>query len=600
MSETHSKTKRRTAKAKIPPKSSSLDPVTRYATDVVEGREIAGYLVRAACQRHLDDLEHGEKRGIWWDWPAAERVLEFFPTVLRLAGGDHEGKSFNLHPSQQFIAGSLFGWKSEDGSRRFRVAFIEEGKGNGKSPFAAGIGLYMLTADGEARAECYAAAVDKDQAKIPFRDAVAMVDQSVALDSRLTRSGGPGNEWNLAYLETGSFFRPISSEYSGGRGKSGPRPHFALLDEVHEHPSASMVEFMRAGTKGRRQALILMITNSGVFDPTSVYSSYHDYAIKLMQRTQANDSFFAYVCTLDPCAKCMKAGKTQPAEDCDTCDDWRDREVWKKANPLLGVSITDKYLAEQVREATGMPSKESLVRRLNFCERTESADPFVSAEVWHSNAGAVDKEHLKGRRCWGGLDLSGKNALTALVLVFEPDAAGIMDVVPFFWTPEVGLQKREEEGKAPYAEWVREGYLITTPGKTIHYGFVASRVTEILAEYQIEAIAFDRHRIDDLTRELEDEEADVDLVPHGQGFIDMSPSIEALEDMLLDVKLRHGNNPVLTWNIANTVVRKDPAANRKFDKKTSKGRIDGAQALAMAAGLAKNRKEESELTALWI
>lgn len=580
-------------------KNSSPDPVTKYALDVVAGTEIAGYLVRAACQRHLDDLEHAEERGIWWDWPAAARVLEFFPTVLRLAGGDHEGKAFHLHPSQQFIAGCLFGWKGSDGYRRFRVAFIEEGKGNGKSPFAAGIALYMLTADGEARAECYAAAVDKDQAKIPFRDAVAMVDQSIALDSRITRSGGPGNEWNLAYHENGSFFRPISSEYTGGRGKSGPRPHFALLDEIHEHPSPSMVEFMRAGTKGRRQALIFMITNSGPFDPTSVYSSYHDYSIKVLTGQMSNDSFFAYVCTLDPCIKCRQAGKTGPSDECADCDDWRERKNWKKANPLLGVSIAEKYLAEQVREAEGMPSKESLVRRLNFCERTESLDPFVSAEVWHANGAAMDLERLRGRRCWGGLDLSGKNALTSLKLIFEEDENGIRDVLSIFWTPKDGIRKREEEDRAPYEQWRKDGFLRVVPGKTIALEFIATEIGQLASLYDIQGIAFDPWRIEDLIKELEDASVDVSLVPHGQGFRDMSQSIEALEDDLLESRLRHGNHPILSWCIANAQVEKDPAGNRKFTKRKSTGRIDGAVALAMAAGLA-GKRQTTELTAVWL
>ena len=218
--------------------------------------------MRLACKRHLDDLGPWAGAGATWDREASDRAIGFFRDVLRLNGGEHEGKPFILHESQEFIVGSLFGWKGRDGFRRFRVAFVEIGKGNGKSPLAAGIGLYMLMADKEPRAEIYAAAVDKDQAQILFRDAVAMVDQSPQLASRLVKERRIRREWNLADLKTGSFFRPIASEHRG-RGKSGPRPHCALLDEVHEHPTDAMVEFMRAGTKGRRQALIFMITNSG-------------------------------------------------------------------------------------------------------------------------------------------------------------------------------------------------------------------------------------------------------------------------------------------------------------------------------------------------
>ena len=272
------------------------DPVTAYAKGVTGGEIVAGPHVRDACARHLRDLKNGKKRGLVWDVEAAMRVIGYFRTVLRLNGGEHEGMPFVLHESQEFIAGSLFGWKRMDGNRRFRVAFIEEGKGSGKSPLAAGIGLYMMTADDEPRAEVYAAAVSKEQAHILFRDAVAMAKQSPSLSKRVTFSGGAGKEWNIAYLSTGSFFRPISSE-STGRGKSGYRPHCVLLDEIHEHATNAMVEFMRAGTKGRRQALIFMITNSG-FDRTSVCFEYHTYANKVSAGELEDDSFFGYVCAL--------------------------------------------------------------------------------------------------------------------------------------------------------------------------------------------------------------------------------------------------------------------------------------------------------------
>ena len=236
------------------PQNATSDAVEAYARSVAEGREIAGPLVVKACERHLYDLETAEQRGLEWSWPDAEWVIGFFRHALKLSGGEHEGEPFVLHPSQQFIVGSLFGWR-KNGIRRFRVAYVEEGKGSGKSPMAAGIGLYMLTADGQARAEIYSAAVDKDQAKILFRDAVIMVQLSPALSRRITLSGGKDGDatkvWNLAHLESGSFFRPISSE-SSGRGKSGFRPYCVLLDEIHEHPTDAMVEFTRKNIKARR------------------------------------------------------------------------------------------------------------------------------------------------------------------------------------------------------------------------------------------------------------------------------------------------------------------------------------------------------------
>ena len=198
------------------------DRTTAYALAVRDDEVVAGPHVRDACARHLQDIKEGPARGLTWDVAAADWVMQYFSTVLCMNGGEHEGKPFDLHESQAFIVGSLFGWKRADGTRRFRNAFVETGKGNGKTPLAAGIGHYMTGADGESRAETYAAATDKDQASILFRDAVAMARQSPALTKRVTYSGGVGKEWNIAYLDSGSFFRPITSE-SSGRGKSGRR-----------------------------------------------------------------------------------------------------------------------------------------------------------------------------------------------------------------------------------------------------------------------------------------------------------------------------------------------------------------------------------------
>ncbi|UAK23659.1 phage terminase family protein [Sphingomonas nostoxanthinifaciens] len=204
--------------------------------------------------------------------------MRFFETRLKLSEGQFEGRPFSLHESQAFKIGSLFGWLRADGSRRFRRAYIEEGKGNGKSPIAGGIGLYGMMADNEAGAQIYAAAARKDQADILFRDAVKMVDKSPALAARIKKSGGPGREYNLAFLPQASWFKPISRE--AGKTGSGPRPHFALCDEVHEHPDRTIMEMLERGFKFRRQPLLFMITNSGS-NRNSICWEEHEHAIKV-------------------------------------------------------------------------------------------------------------------------------------------------------------------------------------------------------------------------------------------------------------------------------------------------------------------------------
>lgn len=514
-----------------------------------------------------------------WNLDKAQRAIRFFETVLHLNGGDFEGKPFKLELWQKFCLGSLMGWYGADGYRRFRSAFLEIGKGNGKSPFVAGIGLYMMTADGEERAECYSAAAVKEQAQILFRDAVAMVDQSPDLSCRVKKSGAAGREWNLAYLKTRSFFRPISSE-SKGRGKSGLRVHYAALDELHEHPTDAMVNFLRMGTKGRKQPLIAKITNSGV-DRKSVCWNEHDYAVRIVKGLVFDDTAFSYVCALDK------------------GDDFRNESVWPKANPNLGVSIPLQYLRDLVHEAAGMPSKQSIVKRLNFCEWVDAENPWIDGEKWRSCIGAVDSAKLAGRKCYGGLDLSGKNAFTAYTRVYAPAEGEKRSVaITTFWTPEDGLRKREEMDLAPYTQWVEEGFLEKTPGGSIDYAYAAKRIADDVEKNGLVELAFDRWRIDDFKRELDDitsltyvvldfgvedkTGAQLILRPHGQGFQDMGPAVDELETRVINGTLLVEENPVMNMCSANAVLTTDPAGSRKFDKRKASGRIDGVISLAMA------------------
>jgi phage terminase large subunit-like protein len=527
----------------------------------------------------------------------ADRLFRYFKTVLRLNGGKFEGKPFNLEPSQCFITGSIFGWYREDGSRRFRIAYIEEAKGSGKTPMAGGIGHYMGTADGEARAEVYSIATNREQATILFRDAVAMARLSPALLSRVTFSGGEGREFNMAYLATASFFRPISSE-SSGRGKSGFRPHCGLVDELHEHPTPAMLEFVIANIKWRAQPLIFAITNSG-FDRSSVGWQYHEYGRKIAAGEIADDAFFSYICALDE------------GEDPFGAEDDPDLgfpRCWLKVNPLLGVTIQPAYLKTQVRQARQMPAKESTVRRLNFCQWVDAANPWIDGDLWR--ACEVDElPEAADAESFLALDLSQSRDLTAAARVYR-DVEGGLSAELRFWTPEDTLEERERKDQAPYSAWVSAGHLNAVPGRSVDYGFVVRDIGEWLAEAR--SLAFDQWRIDDFLRALdaagidawirESEEqtgAGVMLVRHGQGFsggahpttVWMPRSVTSLESRILNRTIRVKRNPVLTWNSASAVLAEDPAGNKKWEKRKSTGRIDGIVALCMAVGLADSVQE---------
>ena len=490
--------------------SAAPDPVLAYALEVGAGRIVAGPLVRKACERHIADLAGGPKRGLVWRLDRALHAIEFFPDVLRLpdvekdqvTGDDvilfEDAEPFRLAAWEKFIIGSLFGWYNDDRTRRFRVAYIEVGKGNGKSPLAAGIGLYMLTADGQQSAEIYAAAAIKDQAKIQYRDATNMVQASDDLQA-IVEQHGQKEVYNLVNRKTGGFFKPISAEK---RGLDGKRVHCALIDELHEHSNALVADKMRAGTKGRRNALIFEITNSG-FDRTSVCYQHHEYSERVLGGTVPltdSDSWFCYVAGLD-----------------EGDDPLTDETCWIKANPNLGVSIQPRYLRDQVSEARGMPSKESIVRRLNFCEWVDAENPWIDGDLWRACEEDFDLAELAGRKGFGGLDLSGARDLTAHAVAFPRDDGGV-DAFVEFWTPGDTLIERAREDRVPYDAWVKAGHMRATPGRSVDYSFVSERIGEQQQDFELDGIAFDPYRIKYFERDLEAASIEVKLVPHAQGY----------------------------------------------------------------------------------
>lgn len=583
-----------------------LDRATAYAHRVLAGEITAGPDVRNACARHLRDLDEGPARGLIWNPAEAAESIAFFEEVLHLNGGEFEGKPFKLDHWQAFVIGSINGWQTEDSERgrvrRFRVAYIETGKGSGKSPLAAGVGLKGLTAEGEARAEIYAAATKKDQAMVLFRDAVSMVDLSPDLDARLTRSGVGEQTWNLAYRATGSFFRPIAAD----EGQSGPRPHVNLIDEYHEHRTADLYNKLRAGTKSRRQALNFIITNSGAGLQTPC-GEMHSYACEVAAGIKIDDAFFAFVCGVDP--------GDDPITD-ETC--------WLKANPSLQFTGLPgvKYLREQVTEARGMPSKEAIVRRLNFCQWTAALNPWLSAAVWDPCQLDYTAAHLRGRRAFGGLDLSSTTDLCAFTLLVEPAdpaitqrwiawavAKALFDALPdanpdpgaepprgepykllaWAWLPEGGpdttLAKRREKDRVDYPTWAKQGFLEVTPGAAISKRFVLQRVAQICAGFDVPHIAADRWRLADFQQQAADDGITLpELHPFGQGYQSMSPAIEAFETAILNRTIAHNGHPIITWCAANAVTTSDPAGNRKLDKSKATGRIDLIVAAVMAHG----------------
>lgn len=577
-------------------RSSSDDVTTAWAADVVAGRVVAGPHVRNACRRHLDDLQRGPARGLTWDTEAANKAIRFFPSVLRLNGGQFEGRPFTLHPSQAFRIGSLFGWKRQDGSRRFRRFYDEEAKGNGKSPLLAGIGMWCLLADGEDRAEVYAAASKKDQAMVLFRDAVAMFQQSPAIAARLTPSGG-NPVWNLADLARGSFFRPISSD----DGQSGPRPSCALCDEVHEHRNGTMIEMLERGFKWRRQPILVMATNSGS-DRQSVCWQEHQHAVRVAAGTRdpdeaftyvgepIDDDTFAFVCSLDP--------GDDPLED---------QSCWVKANPLLGVTVQEDYLAGVVRQAKAIPGKLNNILRLHFCVWTDADTAWMARPTLEACLADFDPAEHSSERVFVGVDLSATQDLTAMAFVIPtgfvdmPREDGSTARLPTFdawveaWTPRDTLAERALRDSAPYDVWAADGWLNAVPGRMVRFDFVAARLAEVSGEFDIQAVAYDRYGFKRHFEPVLDEQGlTLPIVEHPQGGkkkgaesgLWMPGSKTTLEGALLDRRIRLRRSPVLVSAMMSAVIEEDPFGNSWFSKRKATNRIDALVALAMAVGAA--------------
>jgi phage terminase large subunit-like protein len=588
--------------------SSTTDRATAYAEAVCKGEIVAGPHVRNACRRHIEDLKRTDIR---FDPEAAAKGLRFFEQKLRLSEGQFEGKAFKSQPAQDFIIGSLFGWKKLDGMRRFRRAYIEQGKGNGKSPLAGGIGLYGLMADGEAGAEIYSAGATKEQAGILFRDAVKMVRQSPDLDSRLTMSGGPGREYNIAYLKRSSFFRPVSRETK--KTGSGPRPHFALVDELHEHADGGIIEILERGFKFRREPLLLMITNSGS-DRTSACWAEHEHAVRVAAGNAEakdddafylgnviDDSTFSYVCALD-------AGD----------DPLEDPSCWIKANPLLNVTITEEYLAGVVAQAKSISGKLNTILRLHFCVWTDAETAWMTRATLEPCLADFDPIEHREKQVWIGCDLSQNKDITALGFVVQSGTVegGAHHGKPIFdawveaWTPGDTIDAREMRDRAPYRQWVNEGHLNAAKGQSISYRHVAQAIAEAANLFDVQCLAYDRYAF---KRGLEPECAeigiDVEFVEHPQGGTKkgkpndamvaaakaakrepeglwMPMSVRQLEELLLEGRIRVHRNPVLISAMMSAVTDNDRWGNYWLAKERATNKIDAAIALAMAVGAA--------------
>lgn len=544
--------------------------VTGYIQGVLDGEIPACRWTRLACQRHLDDLEHGAERGLHFDPTAGQLVIDFFG-LLKHSKGEWAGQTIQLEAWQKFILWTLFGWMRSDGSRRFRTAYLEVARKNGKSTLAAGVGLYLLVADGEAGAEVYSAATKRDQARITHSEATRMVKASPALRKRLRVFRD-----NIHIPETASKFEPLGRDEDSMHGLN---IHGAIIDELHAHKTRDVVDVLETAASSRRQPLQFEITTAG-FDRESICYLHHEYTEKVLEGAveplEEADAWFGIIYGIDP------------------EDNWESEETWQKANPNLGVSKKWEYMRNQAAKAREMPSQLNAFLRLDLDVWTQAETKWVPFDHWQvCGQRSVDAQGLRGRTCYGGLDLSSTTDISTLLLVFPPQSAEDgYQVLTRFWIPEEAMHLRSHRDRVPYEAWVRQGYITATPGNVIDYDYILTQIDEDAQAYDLNEIAFDRWGATRIIQEIQ--ELGLTCVQFGQGFASMSAPMKELEKLILSHRLIHGNNPVLNWMADNLVAAVDPAGNIKPDKAKSIEKIDGMVALIMALDRALRNESGGE------
>lgn len=491
---------------------------------------------------------------------AYQRVLRFFETQLRFVEGKRAGQLFQLEQWQKDVLRDLFGWLREDGSRRYRIAYLEIPRKSGKSTLCAGIALYLLLCDGEERPQVYSCAGDRSQASIVFQAAREMIERGTAE----LQSAAQLRQYKILNTRKGGWYEATSAEGYSAHGKS---PHGIIFDELHTQPNRILWDAMLSGRGARHNPLVVAITTAG-YDRSSICWEMHQRALKAMADPDSDPYFYGRI--------------WGAAED----DDWTSEDVWRKANPNLGVSVSIDFLREECEAAKANPAHENVFRNLYLNQWTQQAVRWIPMSDWDACKADFRVDDLIGLPCWAAIDLASTRDVNALSLVFRRDDEFV--VAPFFWIPETPNSARARQDAQTVRNFAQQGHVKTTPGNVTDYGIVCRDVLDICDRYRVQALGYDPWGPGPaLMQQLQASGMPVEMqIEFGQGFGSFAAPCKQFERILASRKLRHDGNPVLRWMAQNVSVKTDPAGNLKPDKSTSADKIDGIVATIMAIGLA--------------
>ncbi|HHZ96694.1 MAG TPA: terminase large subunit [Flavobacteriales bacterium] len=545
-------------------KNATVDDAIQYANDVLSRKIVSGKLLRQACRRFINDLKHGESRGIKFSRNKAERALNFFPVFCCHIKGELKGQPIILEPWQAFIIAQLFGFhkKNRKGTwvRRFSVVYIEVARKNGKSTLVSGIAVLMLAFDGEGGAEVWCAAVDKDQAKIVWDAAAAMIELNPVLRDliKLTRSK------SLAELTSNySKFAPLSKET---KKMDGLNVHCGILDELHAHRTREVFDLVKDGMSSRLQPILAMITTAGVNKDGICYEQ-RKYVASILdeESTEENDDYLGVIFSID--------------EE----DDPFDSTVWAKANPCLDISkpIDSLHRNAKLAKVSASAQINFLIKDLNhWCE---GGVRWIDKAKWEACAVELPV-HVDEMDCWLGVDLSVSGDITAIIKLFKEGDAYYAKSE--FYYPRESLDSLSPDHKTMFKRWEDEGHLIILDSYMVDMNVITARLAELTEELNVKEICVDPWRAPQLLHDLD--EKDLPAIGVGQTVKNLSFAMESLDGYINTATIHHDDNPVMNWMIGNVIAIPKPnncIAPEKADY-DRKNKIDGATALFTAASRA--------------
>lgn len=574
-----------------------IDQTTEWAKKAASGKIVVGEFVKMAAERHLRDLKTGKDRGLHWDVEAAERAINFFPSVLSITEGAKVGKPFHLLPWHVFVVGSIYGWRDGNGLRRFRFVWMETGKGQAKSPLMAGLGLYEILGRKNKRAEVYCIGEDRKTANVMFRDAVAMCrapipdadEATLENTQRVIIRGFGDNAWKIEHPASGSKFEPVANSDA----ISGPKPVLVLGDEIHEMKSSKAISVWRAAiAKMSGDPMMVLGTNTPSVDQ-QVGTEFSEYFQRVLKGENTDDGAFGFIARVDK-----------------NDDPFHDESCWIKSLPALGITYPIENVRKEVQTSRNMISTALTTKRLYFGIPVGTAGFWIAEDAWEGTQGKVDEAEMVGRKLHLSLDLSEKNDLTALSGCWEGDR---LHVKTWYFTTDARIDERARADQIPYREIEALGDLTITQSATIDYSFVVSRVQKLCAEHDVAQMVVDSTFIQNFMRAAEDagfacwkyegdDEAQgvgLKIIPHAQGgkvvfedkMLCMPLSMRHLEDRILKGELVIDRNRLTTICASNAVVQSDAFKNKWFHKNRSRGRIDGMVTIAMAVGSAASQMD---------